>query len=91
MGQALGPLGINMMKFCEQFNKITTHVRPDVPLKVRLTAFTDRTFKFIVKPPQTTWFLKKAAGVDKFTPFAGHFMFQPVPAQYVYEIAKIKK
>jgi large subunit ribosomal protein L11 len=51
MGQSLGPLGINMMKFCEEFNKITTHVRPDVPLKVRLTAYTDRTFKFIIKPP----------------------------------------
>lgn len=51
MGQSLGPLGINMMKFCEEFNKITTHIRGDVPLKVKLTAFTDRTFKFIIKPP----------------------------------------
>jgi len=62
MGQSLGPLGINMMKFCEEFNKITTHIRPDVPLKVKLTAFTDRTFKFILKPPETSWFLKKATG-----------------------------
>ncbi len=51
MGQSLGPLGINMMKFCEEFNKITTHIRGDVPLKVKLTAFTDRTFKFKLKPP----------------------------------------
>ena len=91
MGQALGPLGINMMKFCEEFNKVTTHVRPDVPLKVRLTAFTDRTFKFIVKPPETTWFLKKAAGKDKFTPLPAHFIFTPIPVQYIYEIAKVKK
>ncbi len=51
MGQALGPLGINMVKFCEEFNKITGHIRGDVPLKVRLTTYTDRTFKFILKPP----------------------------------------
>lgn len=70
---------------------MTGHVRPDVPLKVKLTAFTDRTFKFKVKPPETSWFLKKAAGVQKFTPLAGHYMFVEVPIQYVYEIAKIKK
>jgi large subunit ribosomal protein L11 len=51
MGQSLGPLGVNMMKFCEDFNKITSHIRPDVLMKVKLTAFTDRTYKFIVKPP----------------------------------------
>ena len=25
MGQALGPLGLNMMKFCDEFNKKTSH------------------------------------------------------------------
>ena len=35
--------------------------------------------------------MKKAAGVDKFTPLPGHFLFHPIPAQYIYEIAKIKK
>lgn len=73
MGQSLGPLGINMMKFCEEFNQVTGHIRGDVPLKVKLTAFTDRTFKFIVKPPETSWFLKKATGQAKFTPLPGHF------------------
>ena len=91
MGQSLGPLGINMMKFCEEFNKITTHIRGDVPLKVKLTAFTDRTFKFKIKPPETSWFLKKAAGKEKFTPVPGHFLSVNIPIQYVYEIAKIKK
>jgi len=35
--------------------------------------------------------LKKAAGIQKFTPLAGHFVFVEIPIQYVYEIAKIKK
>ena len=72
MGQALGPLGLNMMKFCDEFNKRTSHIRPDVLLKVRLTAFDDRTFKFQVKPPETTWFLHKICAQEKFTPFPGH-------------------
>ena len=91
MGQSLGPLGINMMQFCDQFNKLTTHIRGDVPMKVKLTAFTDRTFKFIIKPPQTTWFLRKASGLAKFTPVTGYDFSGTVPIQYIYEIAKIKK
>lgn len=60
-------------------------------MKVKLTAFTDRTFKFIIKPPETTWFLKKAAGMEKFTSTPGWNNFGSVPVQYLYEIAKIKK
>lgn len=70
---------------------MTTHIRGDVPLKVKLTAYTDRTFKFIIKPPETSWFLHKASGVEKFTPLPGHDSYGDVPVQYIYEIAKIKK
>jgi large subunit ribosomal protein L11 len=60
-------------------------------MKVRLTAFTDRTFKFIIKPPETTWFLRKAAGMEKFTPTPGWTNIGEIPIQYLYEISKIKK
>ena len=36
MGQALGPLGINMMMFCKDFNAKTAHINNDVPLRVVL-------------------------------------------------------
>ena len=36
MGQALGPLGINMMQFCKDFNAKTTHFNPDTPLRIKL-------------------------------------------------------
>ena len=42
MGQSLGPLGINMMQFCKEFNEKTLNIRPDVPMKVVLLAFADR-------------------------------------------------
>jgi len=32
---------------------------------VVLEAFADRSYKFIVKPPPTSWFIKKAAGIPK--------------------------
>ena len=36
MGQALGPLGINMMQFCKDFNSKTANFNNDVPLRVVL-------------------------------------------------------
>ena len=43
IGQALGPLGLNMMQFCKEFNERTSSVRPDVPMRVLLKAYEDRT------------------------------------------------
>ena len=65
IGQALGPLGVNMMQFCKEFNERTQDYNEDVPMRVKLTAFTDRSFKFIVKPPPSSWFIKKASGLPK--------------------------
>lgn len=32
IGQALGPLGINMMDFCKKFNEETSHILPNTPM-----------------------------------------------------------
>lgn len=90
MGQALGPLGINMMQFCKDFNSKTTQFTPDTPLRIKLQAFTDRTYKYIIKPPPTAWFIKKAMGAEK---LSGHrsTLAGQVSVKYIYEIAKIKK
>jgi large subunit ribosomal protein L11 len=34
-------------------------------MRVILSAYVDRSFKFIIKPPPTSWFVKKAAGLQK--------------------------
>ena len=34
-------------------------------MRVCLKAYVDRSFKFIVKPPPSSWFIKKAAGLTK--------------------------
>ncbi len=60
-------------------------------MRVKLWAFEDRSFKFLVKPPPTSWFLKKAAGVEKGTHLAGYRHVGEVGIKYIYEIAKIKQ
>lgn len=37
IGQALGPLGLNMAEFCKQFNDITKHIEKDIPIPVALS------------------------------------------------------
>jgi large subunit ribosomal protein L11 len=60
-------------------------------MRVILTAFADRSFKFIVKPPPTTWFIKKASGLAKMSDKPGHNVIGRVSIKYIYEAAKIKQ
>ena len=91
IGQALGPLGINMMQFCKEFNDRTQEYHGEVPMRVVLKAYHDRTFTFIVKPPPTTYFIKKASGLQKLSDMPGHNTCGRVSIKYIYEAAKIKQ
>ena len=50
VGPALGSKGINIMDFCKQFNARTQDQAGKV-LPVIITAYTDKSFDFIVKTP----------------------------------------
>jgi large subunit ribosomal protein L11 len=65
IGPALGQRGLNIMEFCKAFNAQTQKMEPGLPLPVVITAFSDKSFTFIVKTPPTTVLIKKAAGVEK--------------------------
>jgi len=63
VGTALGPQGINIMAFVKEFNARTQG--QDTILPVEVTIFSDNSFTFITKTPPNTYFLKKAARIDK--------------------------
>lgn len=90
LGQALGPLGINMAQFCKDFNAKTTNYNPDTLLRVKLSAFDDRTYNYIVKPPPTSWFVKKCLGKERLSGNRNN-RSGVIGIKYIYEIAKIKK
>ena len=90
IGQALGPLGVNMMQFCKEFNERTGQYQEHVPMRVKLTAFVDRSFQFVVKPPPSSWFIKKAASLEKGSATPGHESAGKISIKYLYEIAKVK-
>ncbi len=65
VGPALGQRGLNIMQFVKDFNATTQTMEPGMPVPVVITAYADRTYTFITKTPPNTYFLKKAAGLDK--------------------------
>ncbi len=65
IGPALGQRGLNIMEFVKQFNAKTADMEQGMPVPVVITAYADRTFSFVTKTPPVTYFLKKAAGIDK--------------------------
>jgi large subunit ribosomal protein L11 len=65
VGTALGPRGVNIMEFCKQFNAQTQSIEAGMPIPVVITVFSDRSFTFVMKTPPASYFLMKAAGIDK--------------------------
>ena len=65
IGPALGQRGLNIMEFCKAFNAQTQNMEQGMPVPVVITAYGDRTFTFITKTPPVSYFLKKAAGIEK--------------------------
>lgn len=79
------------MDFCKQFNAQTAHIEPGTPTPTLIYVQPDRTFTFVTKTPPTTYFLKKAAGIEKGTGRPGHEIVGNVSLKHIYEIARIKQ
>ena len=65
VGTALGPRGLNIMEFCKQFNAATQSLEPGMPIPVVITCYSDRSFQFVTKTPPASYFLMKAAKIEK--------------------------
>ena len=62
---ALGQRGLNIMEFCKAFNAETQGMEPGMPIPVVITVYADRSFSFIRKTPPASYFIKKAAKLEK--------------------------
>ena len=91
IGPALGQRGLNIMEFCKSFNAATQQLEAGMPIPVVITAYSDRTFTYVTKTPPVTYFLKKAAGIQKGsqTPGKGGAVGQ-VTMEQIREIAAKK-
>ena len=90
IGPALGQRGLNIMEFCKAFNAATQNMEPETPIPVTITAYADRTFTFITRTPPTSYFLKKAAKVEKGSQTPSRGTVGTVTMAQVREIAEKK-
>ena len=90
IGPALGQRGLNMMDFVKQFNDRTKNLEKNAPIPVLITAYKDRTFKFVTKLPPVSHYLKKAAKIDKGSSTPGRESVGTITLKDVEKIAKEK-
>lgn len=64
VGTALGPAGVNIGEFVNQFNTRTKAQAGSI-LPVLMKVYSDRSFDFIVKKPPASRLILKAAGLEK--------------------------
>ena len=64
VGTALGPHGVNIGQFVQQFNERTREMAGTV-VPVVITVYNDRSFEFIMKSPPAAVLLKQAAQIAK--------------------------
>lgn len=90
IGPALGQRGLNIMEFCKAFNAQTQGMEVGMPIPVEITAFADKSFTFKLKTPPATYFIKKAAGVQKGSPKPHTDKVGNLTRAQAEEIAKMK-
>jgi len=89
VGTALGPHGINLMQFCQQFNEATKDMTGNVVPAV-ITVYEDRSFEFVLKTPPAADLLKKAAGIEKGSGVPQKDKVGKVTKQQIRDIAEKK-
>ena len=89
VGTALGPHGVNIGQFVQQFNDRTRDMTGTI-LPVVISVYNDRSFDFIIKSPPAAVLLKQAAKIAK---GAGNPLKEKVGTvsqEQLEEIAKVK-
>jgi large subunit ribosomal protein L11 len=89
VGKDLGPLGINLMEFCRQYNAATQDRRGFVVPAV-ITVYEDRSFDLVTKMPTTSSLLRRAAGLPGGSARPGHQQAGVLTREQLREVARAK-
>ncbi|WP_188187424.1 50S ribosomal protein L11 [Nonomuraea sp. SYSU D8015] len=89
VGKDLGPLGINLMEFCKQYNALSANLRGHVVPAV-VTVYEDRSFDVRVKQPTTASLIRRVAGLNGGSPRPGHQSAGVVTMAQLREVAEVK-
>ncbi len=90
IGPALGQRGLNIMEFCKAFNAQTQEMEANMPIPTVITIFEDKSFTFVTKTPPASYYLKKAAKLQKGGTAPGRDVAGSVTMDQCREIAREK-
>jgi large subunit ribosomal protein L11 len=90
IGPALGQAGLNIMEFCKAFNAATQDQDKGIPIPTVITVFVDKSFSFETKTPPASYYIMKAAKLDKGAKTTGSEVVGAVTRKQLEEIAEIK-
>ena len=90
IGPALGQRGLNIMEFCKAFNAASQNMDPGAPIPTIITIYQDKSFTFETKTPPASYFLRKAARLDKGSQEPGLEIVGTVTQAQLKEIAEAK-
>jgi len=89
VGTALGPQGIKIMDFCNEFNEKTKDMKGSLIPSV-ITIYEDRTFDFIIKKPPVSDMIKKITGVSKGSGTTGREKIGKITNAQITQVASDK-
>lgn len=89
VGPALGQHGVNIMKFCKDFNE-KTKGQEGLILPVVISVYEDKSFNFIIKSPPSSVLLKRSCNLAKASGKAGKEKIAQINRTQIEAIAKQK-
>lgn len=90
IGPALGQRGLNIMEFCKTFNAKTQKLEKGMPIPTIITIYQDKSFTFETKTPPASYYLRKAAKLEKGGATPGRDVAGKVTTAQCREIAELK-
>ena len=78
------------MEFCKAFNAKTQEMEKGMPIPTTITVFSDKSFTFEIATPPASFYLKKAAKIQKGSTAPGSSVAGSVSMAQCREIAEAK-
>ena len=90
IGPALGQRGLNIVEFTKAFNASTQDMEAGAPIPTLITIYADKSFTFETKTPPASYYLRKAAKLEKGGQEPGREVAGSVTRAQLAEIAEAK-